>query len=112
MVQYCFLLLGALAKDNNENSVALFNKLEFITAYQGYDFRITSLITEIFVDQESLMRQCDTALIENTWRIAVKAQKNRFLSCLSGLLSNNGSPLKFNQDRLSEIVAASYRKSK
>ena len=107
MVQYCFLLLSALAKENIPNSEALFGRLDFMTKFNdGYNFRVANLISEIFQDNDVLMRRCEDELVADTWQLAIKTRAARFLDFMCVLLANDGAPLKFNQDRLSEVVKA------
>ena len=106
-VQYAFLLLRGLAKGHTENSNLVFDKLDFITTFnEGYDFRVANLVSEVFLDNEALLRSLEKDLIVENWELAIKTRASRYLNFLCTILTNNDAPLKFNQDRLSDIVAA------
>ena len=76
----------------------LFGRLNFIASFnEGYGFRVTNLISEIFVGNASLMRRCQDSLIRDTWQLSVKSRAARFLGFTHVILSVNGTPLKFNQ---------------
>eukprot|EP01052_Picozoa_sp_SAG31_P004204 SAG31_NODE_172_length_21357_cov_7.616021_16_plen_1378_part_00 len=106
LVQYVFVILSHLARENEPVSEHLFERLDFISKYnEGYGFRVTNLIAEIFVDNAKLMRLCDDELISSTWQLCIKTRAPRFFGFIHVMLSVNGAPLKYNQDRLSEVVS-------
>ena len=120
MVQYSFRLLAMLAKTHQANSLYLFTRIDTISKYLlGYGFGVADCITEIFSDEPELMRQASNDLIKQFWSLAAKTHELRFVSFLNALVveSSTGKdkPVKYNQDRVSQIIRDSmpaklYRK--
>jgi hypothetical protein len=67
-------------------------------------FNAAHVIQEVFSDDRDLMCSCEDGFIRQMWQLAIDQSAERYLTFCSSLLSVNGRPIKFNQDRISEIV--------
>lgn len=106
-VQYAYRVVMMMAKQHPANSLEVFGSLEKIAIFMdagGSEFRIPTLLVEVFKDAEDLMRACEDAFIERMWRLSTTRRARRFLLFIDTLLSIDEAPLKYNQDRVIEIV--------
>ena len=96
-----------MAKGNQVNSFVIFQQLEDIAQFMDgdLDFKVANTITEVFNEDEKLMRDCDDEFIERMWKLGCRKRARRFVLFIDTLLYVNGAPLKYNQDRISKIIS-------
>eukprot|EP01043_Picozoa_sp_COSAG02_P092043 COSAG02_NODE_28694_length_584_cov_1.152577_2_plen_128_part_01 len=62
----------------------------------------------VFSGDEKLMRECDEGFILRMWKLAASVKAQRFVMFILTILSKDGTPLKFNQDRVSRIIRENH----
>ena len=110
LVQYSYRVVTHLAKSVNacgvENSQSIFARLENIATFMdsASEFRVATLLIEVFSDAEQLMRTISDEFISRMWKLGTTRRASRFVLFIGTLLTIKGRPLKFNQDRVIDIV--------
>ena len=106
VTHYAYRVVCMMAKESTVGSRLIFDRLEDIAQYMGGNlkFKVASTVTMAFNGDEKLMRECDAEFIERMWKLGTSDKSQRYVVFIDTLLSINGAPLKFNQDRVSKIV--------
>ena len=105
VVRYCFRLLSMMAKHHRSNSEEVYLWLDMIVDQLGYQFEVSSTLTEIFRGEISLITDCDEGFLRKVWDKAMESRAPRYLEFICVMVSDNGRPVKRNQDILIKIIS-------
>ena len=114
---HMYRLLGMMARSHESNAMAIKDLrgehgkgLEKLSQQLGFPFKVAHVIQELFQSSSDPIREFPDRFFDKLWSLTIDIKHSRFPDLLSVLLIHGGNPVKFNQDKLIQVISNNFPK--